>query len=409
MTPLVAAGFFGIEHFSPPWDVIYLPLFNLLVLAYRFLLSDFALAIIVFTVVIRTVLAPLFAAQIRQQKEMQRMQPLIREVQRKHKGNPQKIQQEQQALYREHGVNPLGGCLPLLVQMPILFSLYQVLIRASNVVTLTTDQVKEAAFTQLKAALPGITQLGTSGNQVSFSTPVSGPCNLPQFDSGNFTHFLPLNCQLVDPLHLSTGIKTTSAWLMNPITGVHLNLAQPDHAFALVIGGFGLSLLAIIAGLLQFVQVKMTAPPSNPDDATSSATSTMTYLFPLLTVFWGGIFASGLILYWVVYTAYLVVHQFLIMGWGNLFPILGWSPSWAPPTTRTPLPPNRPAESPNPGPKASAAARPRGARPRSAADPPPSRNPSQSAQGQPQGQRAAAPPRATSPRPGGKKKRGRRR
>jgi len=205
LIPIIAAGFFGIEHFSPPWDVIYLPLFNLLVLAYRFLLSDFALAIIVFTVVIRTVLAPLFAAQIRQQKEMQRMQPLIREVQRKHKGNPQKIQQEQQALYREHGVNPLGGCLPLLVQMPILFSLYQVLIRASNVVTLTTDQVKEAAFTQLKAALPGITQLGTSGNQVTFSTPVSGPCNLPQFDSGNFTHFLPLNCQLVDPLHRLVG------------------------------------------------------------------------------------------------------------------------------------------------------------------------------------------------------------
>src|SRR5207248_9625094 len=175
LTPLVAAGFFGIEHFSPPWDVIYLPLFNLLVLAYRLIFNDFALAIIVFTVAIRTVLAPLFAAQIRQQKEMQRMQPLIREVQRKHKGNPQKIQQEQMALYREHGVNPLGGCLPLLVQMPILIILYQVLIRASNVVTLTTDQVKEQAFTQLKAALPGITQLGTSGNSVTFSTTVSGP------------------------------------------------------------------------------------------------------------------------------------------------------------------------------------------------------------------------------------------
>ena len=98
MIPIIAAGFFGIEHFSPPWDVIYLPLFNLLVLAYRIIFSDFALAIIVFTVAIRTVLAPLFAAQIRQQKEMQRMQPLIREVQRKHKGNAQKIQQEQMAL-----------------------------------------------------------------------------------------------------------------------------------------------------------------------------------------------------------------------------------------------------------------------------------------------------------------------
>lgn len=396
MIPILASGFFGIEHFSPPWDVIYLPLFNLLVLAYRLLFNDFALAIIVFTVVIRTILAPLFAAQIRQQKEMQRMQPLVREVQRKHKGNPQKIQQEQMALYREHGVNPLGGCLPLLVQMPILIILYQALIRASNVVTLTSEQVKDAAFTQLKAALPGISAISPT----QFTAPVSGPCNLPQFESGAYTHFLPLNCQLLDALHLPGPIQTVSSWLVNPFTGVHLNLAQPDHAFALVIGGFGLSLLAVIAGILQFVQVKMTAPPANPDDATSSATSTMTYVFPLLTVFWGGIFASGLILYWVVYTGYLVTHQFLIMGWGNLFPIFGWSPAWASPAPGI----SAGARRPIPGPKPPSGAE------SSAADPPTNPNSSQTAQGQRAApQRASSPQRSAAPRPGGKKKRGRRR
>ena len=56
----------------------------------------------------------------------------------------------------------------------------------------------------------------------------------------------------------------------------------------------------------------------------------MTYTFPLLTIIWGGIFPSGLILYWIVYTAYLVVQQYLIMGWGNLFPLFGWQPGWAP-------------------------------------------------------------------------------
>jgi YidC/Oxa1 family membrane protein insertase len=353
-------------------------------------------------VAIRTVLAPRLAAQIRQQKVIQRMQPRIRVLHRKPKGTAQKIEQEQMALYREHGVNPLGGCLPLLVQMPILIILYQVLIRASNVVTLTTDQVKEQAFIQLKTALPGITQLGASGNSVTFSTTVSGPCNLPQFDSGPFTHFLPLNCQLLDPLHLAEGIKTTSAWLMNPFTGVHLNLAQPDHVFALVIGGCGLSFLAVIAGILQFVQVKMTAPPSNPDDATSSATSTMTYIFPLLTVFWGGIFASGLILYWVVYTGYLVVHQFLIMGWGNLFPIFGWTPRWANSSAGI----SAGARSANPGPRP-----PPSSDRTPTADPPNDRNGSQPAQGQrPAGpQRANSPQRPVERRPGGKKKRGRRR
>ena len=74
----------------------------------------------------------------------------------------------------------------------------------------------------------------------------------------------------------------------------------------------------------------MTSPRPNADDPTSGMTSTMTYTFPLLTIFWGGIFPSGLILYWIVYTAYLVIQQYLIMGWGNLFPLFGWQPAWAP-------------------------------------------------------------------------------
>ena len=110
-----------------------------------------------------------------------------------------------------------------------------------------------------------------------------------------------------------------------------LDLAQVDTVFAFpIFGTFALSALAVIAAILQFVQVKMTSPRPNADDPTSSMSSTMIYTFPLLTIIWGGIFPSGLILYWIVYTAYLVVQQYLIMGWGNMFPLFGWQPSWAP-------------------------------------------------------------------------------
>ena len=325
MQPVIGAGFLGIEHFTPPWDVFFLPLFNLLIGLYNILFSDFALAIIVFTIVIRTLVAPLFVQQIRSQKEMQRMQPLVREVQRKHKGNRQKISEETMALYREHGVNQFGGCLPTLLQLPILFALYQAIIRASNVVTLTPEQAASDTLTQLQSALPGISRI----TETTFTAPFQGSgalCNLPAFNIAEFSHFLPLNCQLIDPVKLGGSIDTTAAWLFG------LDLAQRDHVFALVIPGIGfsLSLLAMVAAVLQFVQVKMTSPRPNPDDPTAAATSTMVYLFPLLTIFWGGIFPSGLILYWVVYTAYLVVQQFFIMGWGNLFPIFGWQPSWAP-------------------------------------------------------------------------------
>jgi YidC/Oxa1 family membrane protein insertase len=329
---LIGAGFLGIEHFTPPWDVFFLPLFNLLIASYRIIFSDFALAIIVFTIVIRTLLAPLFVRQIQSQKEMQRMAPLIREVNRKHKGNRTKIAEETQALYREHGVNPAAGCLPVVLQLPLLFALYQALIRASNVVTLSVKDAASDTFTQLQAALPGIVKLhdvkDAAGQitQVQFAAPVAGSCNLPQFEVASFTHFLPLNCQLIDPLKLAEKIHTQVSWLGG------LDLAQIDNKFGFLIPGIGftISALAVVAALLQFIQVRMTSPKPNPDDPASSTTTTMTYLFPLLTIWWGGLFPSGLILYWVVYTTYLVVQQYRIMAWGNLFPLFGWQPGFAP-------------------------------------------------------------------------------
>jgi YidC/Oxa1 family membrane protein insertase len=324
---VTGAGFLGIEHFTPPWDVFFLPLFNLLIAFYQLPVLDFALAIIVFTVVIRTLLAPLFVRQIQSQREMQRMQPLVREIQRKHKGNRQKITEETMALYKEHGVNQFGGCLPVVLQLPLLFALYQALIRASNVVTLTADQAKSDTFAQLRQALPDITAI--VGEPDKFKAPFDGACNLPAFNIPEYSHFLPLNCQLIDPIKLTEPVNTAVTWLFN------LDLAKVDHVFAFGVGGFALSGLAVIAAILQFVQVKMTSPKPNPDDPTAATTSTMVYLFPLLTIFWGGIFPSGLILYWIVYTGYLVVQQYTIMGWGNLFPIFGWQPRWAPPNEET--------------------------------------------------------------------------
>ncbi|MGH2455065.1 MAG: YidC/Oxa1 family membrane protein insertase [Candidatus Limnocylindria bacterium] len=341
MPPVTAAGFLGIEHFTPPWDVFFLPLFNLLIASYHLLFGDFALAIIVFTVVIRTLLAPLFVRQIRSQKEMQRMQPLVREVQRKHKGNRQKISEETMALYHEHGVNPAAGCLPVLLQLPLLFALYQALIRASNVVTLSAQNAASDTFSQLQAALPGIERLREQNGSVLFAAPFQGGgdlCSLPQFSLPDFSHFLPLNCQLIDPLKLAEPVQTAVPWLFG------LDLAQIDNVFAIRLGGpegFALSGLALVAAILQFVQVKMTSPRPNPDDPTTATTSTMVYLFPLLTIFWGGLFPSGLILYWIVYTAYLVVQQFTIMGWGNTFPVFGWQPGWAPSPEGPPAPPRR--------------------------------------------------------------------
>lgn len=84
------------------------------------------LAIILFTLIIKLLLVPLNYKQAKSQSKLMAIQPKLQEIQKKHKGDPEKHQAETVKLYKEHGANPLGGCLPLLIQMPVLFAMYSI-------------------------------------------------------------------------------------------------------------------------------------------------------------------------------------------------------------------------------------------------------------------------------------------
>lgn len=87
---------------------------------------SYGLAIILFTIIIRLLLLPLNIRQMKSQVKMQEVQPELKKLQEKYKNDPQKSQQEMMKLYKEKGVNPMGGCLPLLIQLPILWALFYV-------------------------------------------------------------------------------------------------------------------------------------------------------------------------------------------------------------------------------------------------------------------------------------------
>lgn len=107
--------------------ILYQPLFNLLVLLYAYLPGhDFGIAVIVLTVIIRLVLYPLMAQSIKSQKILSELQPKLQEVQRRYKTDREKQAKEIIELYKKEKINPLGGFLPLLIQLPILIALYQV-------------------------------------------------------------------------------------------------------------------------------------------------------------------------------------------------------------------------------------------------------------------------------------------
>src|SRR5688572_21722498 len=88
--------------------------------------ESYGLAIIMLTIAVRIVVLPLSIKQTRSMREMQRIQPELKKIQQKHKGDRQKMNEEMMALYKEHGVNPFGGCLPLLLQFPVLIALFYV-------------------------------------------------------------------------------------------------------------------------------------------------------------------------------------------------------------------------------------------------------------------------------------------
>ncbi len=108
-------------------SILYIPFFNLLVFLYNTVaFHDFGLAIILLTLVIRLVLSPLSIKTFKSQKILSELQPKIKEIQEKFKNDPQKQTQQIMETYKQYKANPFSGCLPLLIQLPILIALYQV-------------------------------------------------------------------------------------------------------------------------------------------------------------------------------------------------------------------------------------------------------------------------------------------
>jgi YidC/Oxa1 family membrane protein insertase len=96
----------------------------LLVWMHEHLHLAYGFVLIIFGILVRILLWPLNQKAMRANMQMQAVQPLMKEIQERHKNDPQKVQQEMFKLYKEHGVNPLGGCWPMLLPMPVLFALF---------------------------------------------------------------------------------------------------------------------------------------------------------------------------------------------------------------------------------------------------------------------------------------------
>src|SRR5699024_10142454 len=111
---------------------------------------NYGLSIVVVTLIFRLLLVPLNVKQLKSTKAMQDIQPEIKEIQEKYSSKDaktqQKLQEETMALFQKHGVNPLSGCLPIFIQMPVLMGMYHAIMR--------TDAIKDGKFLWFELGAP---------------------------------------------------------------------------------------------------------------------------------------------------------------------------------------------------------------------------------------------------------------
>ena len=253
------------------WDLLVVqPMTNILLSIYG-LVGNFGIAIILFTILIRLATHPLMVKQIKSSQKMQELNnsKQFKDMQEKYKGNKEKLSQEQMKLYQEMGYNPLSGCLPTLIQFPIIIGLYQ-----------------------KHHTRPGR----------------HSACH-----ADAHAHGLPLASGNVPALSLASLIPIDNTFL-------GMNLSQPEWT-TLPIIGISIPILAIIVAGTTYVQSKVTTPPTGTDPQAKQMSNMMAIYMPLLLGYFAINFASGLAVYFIVSNVFGIV-QYAMMGkvdWSNLF------------------------------------------------------------------------------------------
>jgi YidC/Oxa1 family membrane protein insertase len=248
------------------------PMTNILLIIYS-VLGNFGIAIILFTILIRLLTHPLMATQIKSSRKMQEINQSKewQEIQKKYKGDREKLSAEQMKLYQSLGYNPLSGCLPTLIQFPVIIGLYQ-------------------SITHSMAASP--------------------------------MQLLTLTRSIWEPL--SASFAKMSIPVLVPINQYFLgmNLGQP-YWTPLFNTGIEIPILAILVALTTYVQSKLTVMPS-ADPQSSQMNNMMTLYMPIFLGYITLNYASGLAIYFIT-TNLVGIAQYAMLGkvdWGNVFPFM---------------------------------------------------------------------------------------
>ncbi len=257
------------------------PLTNGLILFYNLLWQNMGLAIIGFSLFLRVVTNPLTKPYMASMKKIKEVEPLIKKLKLKYKNDQKGLMSAQTELYKQKGINPSAGCLPYILNIAIMIALFNVFTQVLSVKDDSMSKLNNMLYTPLK---------------------MSETAKLN-------TNFLYLDVKVPDTVNKFVGLEDKKPF---PIPGP----------------------MIILAGLLQFLSAKMMAPivkkeekianetKGQADDMAVAMQSSMIYTFPMMTIFFGVSFPSGLALYWLLFSVFQMHQQYKSSGWGGLTPLI---------------------------------------------------------------------------------------
>lgn len=223
-------------------------------------LSAYAISIILATIVVKLLMLPLTLKQTKSMKVMQDMSPRIKELQDKYGKDPQTLQRKQMELYKEANYNPLSGCLPLLIQLPLIMAFFYVIQQPVKYV-FGGDQ---AAFDLINKSFLWINDLGFTAGHI--------------FENGAVNGF--------------------------------------NMGFSLPFIGPALPILASISAYTTYLTSKMTmsSQAATMNEQQRSTQNMMTMMMPIMIFVMSIGFPTGLVLYWVVGNIFQLIQQWLILN-----------------------------------------------------------------------------------------------
>ncbi len=303
--------------------LIFRPMGWILQVLYSFI-QNYGLALIAFTVLIKLLILPL---NIKSQKAMlkqQKLQPLMQEIQKKYAHDKDKQSQELMKLYRENGASPTAGCLPMLIQFPLIIGLYQVLrmplsfMRGVNFNTpANINKVIE-----LQNIVKGIPELAANAGDTFLNSTMETLANNFQIEMSSFAATLA-----------DMGYTQFADWKVN-FNFLGLDLARYPSEFPLFSFIFGgntipmetiwatlpLLLIPILAGVTSWLLAKMTqmkqkntqtANNAQAEDTAAQMNKSMTLMMPLMSLFFSYTLPSGIGLYWIVSNVVQMIQQYV--------------------------------------------------------------------------------------------------